>query len=86
MNNYFQLLDDESKNDFNWISPLINLPINGLNTKTNFEYRLIKFKFIFGEKINDYLKYKYYQKLLYILKFKFIFNKKRKLIINKLNF
>ena len=86
MNNYFQLLDDEFKNDFDWLSPLLNLPIKTLNSKTNFEYRLIKFKFIFKEKIKEYLKYKYYQKLLYILKIKFIFHKKRKLIINKLNF
>jgi hypothetical protein len=71
MNTYFQLLESEFKNDFDWISPLINLPIIGLNTKTNFESRLIKFKFQFNEHIYNYIICKQYQKVLFIIKNKF---------------
>ena len=78
MNYYFQLLESEFTNDFDWITPLINLPINGLNNKTNFEARLIKFKFKFNEQIYNYILYKKFYKLLYILKNKYTYRTKKK--------
>ena len=74
MNNYFQLLKKELKNDFDWISPLVYLPINSLNTKTNFESRLIKFKFVFHQKIHNYILYKH---LIKIIKLKLNYRKCR---------
>ena len=58
MNIYSELFIDTLNNDFDWINPILNIPIqkNNLNQKTDFEDKLQKFKWKFAKQKQFYKK------------------------------
>ena len=49
MNIYSELFTSTLNKDFDWINPLLNIPIKNDSVKTDFEIRLQKFKWKFAK-------------------------------------